>query len=383
MANLTAARIKTIRDKGRYGDGNGLFLNVTATGTKSWVQRVVVQGHRRDIGLGGYPAVSLAKARERAATNRSVIADGRDPIAEKRTSATPTFKTAAETVHEMSRPRWRSEKNGRQWLTSLELHAYPVLGHKRIDGINSADVLAVLTPIWTAKPEQARRVRRRMRSIFKWALAHGYISVNPAGEAIDGALVPQPAIKEHFRAIPYQEVGATLETVRASGASVTAKLCLRFLILTAARSGEARAAAWDEIDLDGATWTIPASRMKAGLVHRVPLSLQAVEVLRQAAAFRDGSGLLFPSPLKQGRPLSDMTLTKILRSVGLADRATVHGFRTSFKTWTMEQTDTPWAVGEAALAHQLGNAVEASYARSDLFDRRRTLMQQWADYLVA
>ena len=383
MTNLTVARIKTIRDKGRYGDGNGLFLNVTTTGTKSWVQRVVVQGRRRDIGLGGYPDVSLAKARERAATNRSIIADGRDPIAEKRTSTTPMFKTAAQTVHEMSRPRWRSEKNGQQWLTSLERHAYPVLGHKRIDDITQADVLAVLTPIWTDKPEQARRVRRRMRSIFKWALAHGYISVNPAGEAIDGALVPQPAIKEHFRAIPYKEVGAALDTISASGASVTAKLCLRFLVLTAARSGEARAATWDEIDLDGATWTIPAARMKAGLAHRVPLSTQALEILRRSAAFSDDGGLIFPSPLKQGRPLSDMTLTKILRSVGIADRATVHGFRTSFKTWTMEQTDTPWAVGEAALAHQLGNAVEASYARSDLFDRRRVLMQQWADYLTA
>ena len=192
MTKLTAAKIKTIRDKGRYGDGNGLFLNVTTTGTKSWVQRVVVQGRRRDIGLGGYPDVSLAKARERATTNRSIIADGRDPIVEKRTSVAPMFKTAAETVHEMSRPRWRSEKNGRQWLTSLERHAYPVLGHKRIDDISQADVLAVLTPIWTDKPEQARRVRRRMRSIFKWALAHGYISVNPAGEAIDGPWFRNP-----------------------------------------------------------------------------------------------------------------------------------------------------------------------------------------------
>ena len=382
MAKLTAAKIRAIRDKGRYGDGDGLYLSVSAAGTKSWVMRAVVSGRRRDIGLGGYPAVSLAKARERAAANRSAIVERRDPIAEKRSHARPTFKVAAETVHQLSRPRWRSQKNGQQWLTSLERHAYPVLGHKRIDDINRGDVLGVLTPIWTAKPEQARRVRRRMRTIFKWALAHGYISVNPAGEVIDGALVPQPAIKEHFRALPYQDVGAALATVEASGASLPAKLCFRFLVLTAARSGEARGAAWNEIDLDPRAWRIGASRMKAGVEHRVPLSDQALGVLSRAAAFRDDSGLVFPSPMKQGKPLSDMTLTKILRDVGLADRATVHGFRTSFKTWCMEQTDTPWAVGEAALAHTIGNSTEQAYARSDLFERRRALMQQWADHLT-
>ena len=382
MAKLTAAKIKAIRGKGRYGDGDGLYLSVSATGTKSWVMRVVVGGRRRDIGLGGYPAVSLAKARERAAANRSAIVDGRDPVAEKRRCTRPTFKAAAQTVHEMSRARWRSEKNGQQWLTSLERHAYPVLGQKRIDDIDRADVLAVLTPIWTVKPEQARRVRRRIRTIFKWALAHGHISVNPAGEVIDGALVPQPAIKEHFRALPYQDVGTALETVEASGASLPAKLCLRFLVLTAARSGEARGATWTEMDQESRTWRIHGSRMKAGEEHRVPLSAQALEVLRRAGAFRDDSGLVFPSPMKKGKPLSDKTLTKILRGVGLANRTTVHGFRTSFKTWCMEQTDAPWAVGEAALAHTLGNSTEQAYARSDLFERRRALMQQWADYLI-
>ena len=382
MAKLTAAKIKAIGDKGRYGDGDGLYLNVSATGSKSWVMRAVVSGRRRDIGLGGYPAVSLAKARERAAASRSAIVDGRDPVAEKRRRDRPTFEAAAQAVHEMSLPRWRSEKNSQQWLTSLERHAYPILGQKRIDEIDQADVLAVLTPIWTARPEQARRVRRRMRTIFKWALAHAYISVNPAGEVIDGALVPQPAIKEHFRALPYQDVGAALEIVEASGASLSAKLCLRLLILTAARSGEARGATWNEMDLESRTWLVSGSRMKAGVEHRVPLSDQALEVLSSAAAITEDSGFVFPSPMKQSKPLSDMTLTKILRDVGLADRATVHGFRTSFKTWCMEQTDTPWAVGEAALAHTLGNSTEQAYARSDLFERRRVLMQQWADYLT-
>ena len=213
-------------------------------------------------------------------------------------------------------------------------------------------------------------------------MANELIETNPAGEAIDGALPSMPKVKAHLRALPYQEVRSALETVDASQTSPASKRCLKFLILTAARSGEARGATWDEIDLDSATWTIPGSRMKAGEEHRVPLSDQALDVLMLAHELDDGSGLCFPSPLRPGRMLSDMTLTKILRSTGLADRATVHGFRTSFKTWTMEQTETPWAVGEAALAHQLGGSVEQAYARSKLFDRRQPLMQQWADYLT-
>ena len=214
-------------------------------------------------------------------------------------------------------------------------------------------------------------------------MANELIETNPAGEAIDGALPSMPKVKAHLRALPYQDVGSALRTVDASQTSPASKHCLRFLVFTAARSGEARGATWDEIDIQGATWTIPGSRMKTGTEHRVPLSDQAIEVLTLARQLEDGSGLCFPSPLRPGRMLSDMTITNILRKTGLADRATVHGFRTSFKTWTMEQTDTPWAVGEAALAHQLGGSVEQAYARSDLFDRRRTLMQQWADYLTA
>ena len=213
-------------------------------------------------------------------------------------------------------------------------------------------------------------------------MAHGFMETNPAGEAIDGALPPMPKAKAHFRALPYQEVWAALETVHASQASIAAKLCFRFLVLTATRSGEARGATWDQVDLQGKEWRIPAQRMKAGVEHRVALSRQALDVLSEASALRDESGLVFPSPLKPGAAMSDMTLTKVLRSVGLAESATIHGFRSSFKNWTLEQTDTPWAVSEAALAHTLGNSTEQAYARSDLFERRRVLMQQWADYLA-
>ena len=221
-----------------------------------------------------------------------------------------------------------------------------------------------------------------MRTVFRWGMAHRFMETNPAGEAIDGALPPMPKVRAHLRSLPYHEVGSALETVEASQASIPAKLCFRFLILTASRSGEARGASWDEIDMQGQEWRIPSERMKSGIEHRVPLSRQALELLGAASALRDEDGLVFPSPMKSGSPMSDMTLTKILRSTGLAERATVHGFRSSFKNWTLEQTDTPWAVSEAALAHTLGNSTEQAYARSDLFERRRPLMQQWADYLT-
>ena len=220
----------------------------------------------------------------------------------------------------------------------------PTLSNRSLDRIDRGDVLRVLTPIWTTRPETARRVRQRMRTVFRWAMAHGFMETNPAGEAIDGALPPMPKVKAHLRALPYQEAGSALETVEASQASIPAKLCFRFLVLTAARSGEARGATWDEIDLAGQVWRIPSERMKAGMEHRVPLSGQALDLLGKASALRDETGLVFPSPLKPGSAMSDMTLTKILRSAGLAERATVHGFRSSFKNWTLEQTDTPWAV---------------------------------------
>ena len=380
---LSATRVRALRNPGRYSDGDGLHLFINKRGRKSWVQRITVEGRRRDIGLGGYPTVSLAQARKRATDNREAIGNGRDPVADKRRPSTPTFSEAAHTVHEANKPRWRNGSHTRAWMQTLERHAFPKIGNKPIDTISRTDVLTVLTPIWSTRPETARRVRQRMRTIFKWAMANELIETNPAGEAIEGALPSMPKVKEHLRALPYQDVGPALRTVDASQTSPASKHCLKFLVLTAARSGEARGATWDEIDLEGATWTIPGSRMKAGVEHRVPLSDQALDVLMLARNLEDGSRLCFPSPLRAGRMLSDMTLTNILRKAGLADRATVHGFRTSFKTWTMEQTDTPWAVGEAALAHQLGGSVEQAYARSDLFDRRRVLMQQWADYLAA
>ena len=379
---LSATRVKALKEPGRYSDGGGLHLYISKAGRKSWVLRITVDGRRRDIGLGGYPSVSLARSREKAADNRAAIAEGLDPFAEKHGPAMPTFGEAAHAVHEANKPRWRNPRHMAGWIQTLERHAMPVLGNKPLDRIDRGGVLQVLSPIWTTRPETARRVRQRMRTVFKWAMAHGFTESNPAGEAIDGALPLMPKVKAHFRALPYQEVKSALETVAASQASMSAKLCFRFLVLTAARSGEARGATWDEIDPEDQAWQIPSERMKAGMEHRVPLSGQALDLLGEASALREDTGLVFPSPLKPGAPMSDMTLTKVLRSVGLAERATVHGFRSSFKNWTLEQTDTPWVVSEAALAHSLGNSTEQAYARSDLFERRRTLMQLWADYLT-
>ena len=379
---LSATRVRALKDPGRYSDGGGLHLFIGKTGRKSWVLRITIDGRRRDIGLGGFPTVSLAQAREKAANHRAAVAEGRDPLAEKRAPAMPTFREAAHTVHQANKPRWRSGKHVANWMQTLERHAMPALGNSPLDRIDRAAVLRVLSPIWTTRPETARKVRQRMRAVFRWAMAHGFMETNPAGEAIDGALPPMPKVKSHFRALPHQEVGAALRTVDASHASMSARLCFRFLVLTAASSGEARGATWDEIEFRDRVWRIPPDRIKAGEEHRVPLSEQAIDVLGEASGLRDESGLVFPSPMKRKSTMSDMTLTKLLRSTGLAERATVHGFRSSFKNWTLEQTDTPWAVSEAALAHTLGNSTEQAYARSDLFERRRALMQLWADYVT-
>ncbi len=381
MPRLNAAKVKRIKKPGMHGDGNGLYLRVTRSGSRSWMQRIVIHGRRRDLGLGAYPAIGLSEARARAMANKALVTAGRDPVAERRRADSPTFREAAKQVYEANLPRWRSGKHTVNWWRSLERHAFPILGEMKVDLIRRSDVLAVLEPIWGERPETARRVRQRIRGILRWCEAHDYCSGNVGGEALDGALPPMPRLTAHHRALPYQNVRATLEIVDASGASLAAKLCLRFLVLTAARSGEAREATWEEIDEAAREWRIPAWRMKGGVQHRVPLSEAALSVLEQAASLRDDSGLIFPSPVKPDRPLSDVTLIKVLRSVGFAERATVHGFRSTFRDWAAECTNAPHSVMELSLAHAAGSSVEQAYARSDLFAKRRKLMDQWADFL--
>ena len=379
---LTAQKVKHLDKPGRHHDGRGLYLNVTATGSRSWVQRITVDGRRRDLGLGPFPAVSLSQARRKAEANRSAVADGRDPLAEKQRAIVPTFAEAAKAVHKANLPRWRNARHAASWMQTLERHAMPTIGAMRVDRIRRADVLAVLTPIWTTRPETARRVRQRIRTVLKWAQAHEHVEYNAAGEAIDGALPPQPKVKAHLRAPHYAEVSDFLAAVDATQASLASKHCLRFAVLCAARPGEALGARWSEIDIDSREWRIPAARMKAGAEHRVPLSDAALDVLDAAKALHDGGAYVFPSPLKPGHPLSNMSLTVVLRRAGLADRATVHGLaRATFRTWALEATATPWAVAESALAHRLGDSTTMAYIRGDAFDQRRELMQTWATFL--
>ena len=361
-----------------YGDGNTLYLRVAPGGSKQWVQRLTIHGKRHDIGLGGCSWVTLAEAREAAYANRRLARLGGDPRAVKSRPKVPTFREAAQRTYEALRPRWRSEKVAVSWMRQLERHALARLGELPVDRIGREDVLAVLTPIWTTKPETGRRVRRNIRATLKWCQAHGFVAFNAAGEAIDGALPRMPAVKAHFRALPYSEIPGALDIVEASSASPAAKLALKFLIFTAMRSGEVRGAMWTEIQ--GSVWKIPGERMKAGGEHRVPLSAPMLAMLEQVRTLDDGSGLVFPSPIRRGRPLSDMTLTKVLRDTGLAECATVHGFRSSFRDWCAD-TGKAREVAEAALAHTVGG-VEGAYFRSDLFERRRRLMDAWAAYLT-
>ncbi|MYE11896.1 MAG: tyrosine-type recombinase/integrase [Gammaproteobacteria bacterium] len=375
--------MKALKEPGLFGDGGTLYLRVAPGGSKAWVQRITIDGRRHDIGLGGYPVVSLVEAREQAFENRRLVRQGRNPLAEKRRARSPTFRDAALKTFEAYRPRWRNAKHVSQWLQTLERHAMPRLGKLPVNRITAEDVLRVLTPIWSERPEIARKVRQRVRTVLGWAQAHGYVADNVAGDGINAALPAMPKQKKHYRALAFRDVPEALAVVEDSKASLAAKCCLRFVVLTACRSGEARNATWDEIDLEGREWRVPAARMKSGVEWRVPLSEPALELLERARPLRDASGLLFPSPVRPGLPMSDMTLTKLLRDTGLAGRCTVHGFRSTFRDWASECTDAPEPVMELSLAHTVGNAVVQAYARSDLLAKRRQLMDGWGAYAAA
>ncbi len=383
---LTAQFVKTAREPGKYFDGHGLFLRVQPNGARQWVQRIVIRGKRCEMGLGNPALVSLAEARELALANRKLAQAGGDPIQAKREAAAIlSFEEAARKVHALHLPTWRNAKHGAQFLSTLETYTFPRLGRLRVADVNTADVLAVLTPIWTQKPETAARVRQRIGMVMKWAVAQGWRQDNPA-ESIAQALPKRDqSLREHRKALTYAEVADCITAVQASGAGISTKLAFEFLVLTATRSGEARGALWSEIDLGpatsatSATWTIPASRMKAKREHRIPLTARAVAILREAKALGDGTGLVFPGT-KAGKPLSDMTLSKLVKELDFA--ADIHGFRTSFRTWAQERTNFPREVAEAALAHAIKDKAEAAYARSDVFEKRRKMMDAWAGYLA-
>ncbi len=374
---LTAAAVKNAKP-GRHADGNGLYLMVDANGARRWVLRTVVRGKRCDIGLGGLSLVTLAEAREQARRLRKVARRGGDPVAlrDAETRTSPTFEEAARTVHaEHVAATAKNGKHVAQWLSTLETYAFPVIGAKAVHDIEQADVLRVLSPIWTDKPETARRVRQRVRTVLDWARTAGHREgVNPV-EGVERGLPRQRDKAEHHAALPWADLPGLwprLDAAPGMGAAA-----LRFTILTAARSGEVRGATWGEIDLDAKVWTVPAERMKAGMAHRVPLSDAALAVLAGVRPARlDPAALVFPA--RGGKPLSDMTLAAVLKRLSVP--VTVHGFRSTFRDWAEEAGAYPFEVKEAALAHAVKSKVERAYRRGDLFDARRDMMAAWASY---
>jgi integrase len=384
MGKLTVLSVKAATKPGRYQDGEGLILLVKPTGARSWLLRVQVDGKRRDFGLGSAADVSLAKARTDADTLRALAKSGVDPVAAKKAEKAaklgiPTFRVAANTVHGEHKAGWKNAKHEAQWLSSLAAYAFPIIGDVRVDQVDSAAIRDLLMPIWIEKPETARRVRQRVVAVLDWAHSKGYRPTEAPMRSINKGLPRQPKNDGHFAALPYFEVPAVLAKL-AENESV-GRLALRLVILTATRSGEVRGATWAEIDLEAALWTIPADRMKAGKEHVVPLSQSALEVLKQAEKLRvatDDSEVVFPGWKR--KPMSDMTMAKALRIAG-GGKATVHGFRSSFRDWAAETTGTPGDVVEAALAHSIKNKVEAAYRRTNYLEKRRLLMDAWASYL--
>ena len=366
----------------------GLAMQVQPSGARSWVMRFSAAGRRREMGLGGFPDVTLADARRRAREEREKSDKGVDPIAGRKAAASRlraeqakafTFKAASLAYIETHESGWRNAKHAEQWRNTLA-STYPVIGSMQVRDVGLPQVLAVLEPIWKTKTETASRLRGRIESVLDWATARGYREgLNPARwKGHLDHLLPSPGkiVKAgHHAAVPVGEAGAFMQALRAQQG--TGAKALEFAILTAARSGEARGATWREIDIDQAMWVVPGDRMKAGKDHRVPLSDAALALLRELPRIA-GTDLVFPAP--RGGLLSDMTLVAVTRRMGVA--AVPHGFRSTFRDWCSERTNHPREVAEMALAHTIGDKVEAAYRRGDLFEKRRAMMSEWAAFLA-
>lgn len=374
---------------GKYEDGGGLRLVVSKTGARKWVLRFTLHGKRREMGLGSFPDVDLAKAREKAATCRGLAKNGADPIAARQAAPAPslTFSECAAHYIQAHRQGWRNAKHAQQWESTLATYVDPKIGSKRVDAITTENVLAILHPIWTIKTETAKRIQGRIENILDYAAAHKYRDpLNPARwRGHLDKLLPNPTrVKKvtHHPSMPYEQVPSFMEELAQNG-SVSA-LALRFLILTATRTGEVLGAQWEEVDLEEAVWTVPAARMKSRKEHRVPLSDAALSVLGELPRI-EGSPYLFPGA-RLRRPLSNMALLQLMRGMGYGAQGekghyVPHGFRSSFRDWSGEVSTFPRDVAEMALAHTIANKVEAAYRRGDLFAKRRKMMQDWADYL--
>lgn len=394
---LTDKQAKTLKpgDKPVFdGKVTGLLLTPSKSGCK-WTLRFTspVTGKRRDAGLGTYPETSISEAREKALAMRKLIDQGEDPIDrrnhEREATAAAvvalTFEKAARKVHEELRPGWKSDKYAAQWISALEIYVFPKLGSRRLAAINPGDCADVLRPIWLTKAGTASQTRQRMHVIMQWAWAHGHISANPVS-VVDHILPRRTGKSVHQPAMPWRQVPKFVSTHLAQcELADSMRAALLFLILTATRSGEVRGAMWDEFDLQGRVWNIPAVRMKAGELHRVPLSGKALEVLKLLKQRQLHGTLVFPSPRE--KVLRDMALTALLHRVkaesDTPDRfATAHGFRSSFRDWASEHGYAR-DLAERALAHTVANKVEAAYHRTDLLEQRRPLMEAWAQHVFS
>lgn len=382
LNKLSDTAAKTAKRPGRHSDGGGLYLNVGPTGAKSWVLVWTRAGRKREAGLGAYPAVTLAKARTRAAEYRQAVADGRDPIAEKGKEAEPTFGQAADKYISSIESEWRNAKHKYQWEQTLGKAYCSAVHDMKVSEIGTEDILKVLTPVWQSKNETASRLRGRIERVLDFARAKGWREgENPArwrGHLRNILPKRQKLQRGHLPAMPYTEVPAFLQRVRS--AEAMAARALEFVILSAARSGEVLGATWSEVDLEKKIWTIPRERMKAGQAHAVPLSARAAELL---FALKEGASdkYVFPGG-RRDSPLSNMAMMMFLRRLKVTG-ITVHGFRSSFRDWCGDATTFPRELAEAALAHQIGSEVERAYRRADALEKRRRLMQAWADYLAA
>jgi integrase len=385
---LTPLTVKNAQP-GRHADGGGLHLLVKETGARSWVYRFMINGKSRDVGLGpaGKDGISLAAARDARDALRLKVKAGIDPIEERDRQAAAalaaaqaakiasvTFKSAAATYISANEEGWRNDKHRQQWRSTLETYVYPVIGDLQVSEISTAHVLAILEPMWKTKAETAGRVRGRIETILDAAKARGYRDgENPARwRGHIAQILPARAklARGHHKALAYDQLPAFMDDLRQREA--IAALALEFTILTASRTGEVIGARWDEVDLEKGIWIIPATRMKAGREHRVPLSAQAVDILKGTEAL--GKPWLFPSA--RGGTLSGMAMSMLLRRMNVD--VTVHGFRSCFRDWAAECTAYPHEVAEMALAHTVESKVERAYRRGDLFDKRRRLMESWA-----
>jgi len=390
-AELSALAVKRLTTPGLFAVGGvtGLALQVKASGARSWILRFTGQGGiRHEIGLGGYPDISLATARGLARLQRESIARGEDPIAKRKaertrarlTSSRITFDEAALRWHAVRAQEYKNAKHSAQVLTTLTTYASPLIGKRLVDEIDLGDVLNVLRPIWSTKTETAERLRGRIENVLAWAAAAKHrTGENPARWRGNlDALLPKPgriSAPVHHPAMPFDDIPAFMKILAAiDGAGARA---LEFLILCGARSGEVRLAKWSEVDVAGRVWNIPKERMKAGREHRVPLSEASLALLDKLPRFQ-GVEWMFPGP--RGGPISDMTISAVTRRIGV--RAVPHGFRSAFRDWAAERTSYPNEVAEMALAHAISNKVEAAYRRGDLFDKRRALMDDWAKFAM-